>query len=127
MKVLEHIRRCLIRFRYPLSMPEDVAKDLGLDISNFLSFPEFVKFLTNPYIRPAKLTKFMPRKEAEEIFRKALRKEKFSQNSLFCYHFNGGWMEFMLQFDEQSRLRRMYIHHKDLKQKYEIQIGPSQK
>ncbi len=62
------------------------------------------------------------REEAEDVFRTALRKERFSQNSLFSYHFNGGWMEFMLQFDEQSRLRRIYIQHKDLKCKYELPI-----
>lgn len=112
-----------VRFRYPISMPEEVGSDLGINFSNFLTFQEFIGCLTNPLYRPTKLTRFMPRAQAEEHFRCALRKERFSQNSLFSYHFNGGWMEFMLQFDEQARLRRLYILHKDLKQKHEILIS----
>lgn len=123
MRTFNILQRAIIRFRYPMSMPEDVAKDLGLNISNYLTFREFTKFLTSPHIRPSKLTRFMPRDQAEGMFRTALRKEKFNQNSLFSYYFNGGWMEFMLQFDEQSRLRRIYIQHKDLKQKYELPIS----
>ena len=113
----------LIRFRYPLSTPEDVANDLGLKCSNLLSFQEFICYLTNPHHCLTKLCRFMPREEAEEVFRLALRKEKFSQNSLFSYCFKGGWVEFVLQFDEQSRLRRLYIRHKELKQKHEISIS----
>ena len=116
-------RRFLIRFRYPMSMPEDVANDLGLEISNLVTFNEFIHRLTSPESRPKKLIRFMPREQAESVFSTALRKEKFNQNSLFSYYFNGGWMEFALSFDGQSRLRRIYIHHKDLKQKYEIPIS----
>lgn len=123
MKIFRPFIHLFIRFRYPVSMPEDVAADLGLDISNSLSFKEFIHFLTDPSHRPSKLTRFMPREQAEDIFRLALRKERFQQNSLFSYHFKGGWMEFILQFDEQSRLRRLYIRHKDLKQKHEIGIS----
>lgn len=112
-----------IRMRYPFSTPEDVASDIGLNISNRLSFEEFIRCLTNPLYKPSKILKFMPREIAEDLFQAALRKEKFRHNSLFSYYFNGGWMEFMLQFDEQSRLRRLYIVHKDLKQKYEIPIS----
>ena len=123
MKVLKPLLHLFIRYRYPVSMPEDVAADLGLNASNSLSFKEFIKYLTDPRHRPTKLTRFMPREQAEEIFRLALRKEKFQQNSVFSYHFKGGWMEFILQFDEQSRLRRLYIRHKDIKHKHEMGIS----
>jgi hypothetical protein len=123
MKLFKPITRLFARFRYPVSLPEDIATDLGLNISNSLSFQQFIHCLTDPSHRPTKLTRFMPRDQAEEIFRLALRKEKFQQNSLFSYHFKRGWMEFILQFDEQSRLRRLYICHKDLKQKHEIGIS----
>lgn len=123
MKVLNPLFRLLVRFRYPVSTPEDVATDLGLNMNNDLTFEQFMSCLIDPCYRPTKLAKFMPRDKAEDIFQLALRKEKFKQNSLFSYYFNGGWMEFMLQFDEQSRLRRLYIRHKDLKQKYEIPIS----
>lgn len=123
MRVFNPFWHFFLRFRYPVSMPEDVATDLGLNISNFLTFQEFINHLIDPRHRPKNLIRFMPRNQAEDIFRYALRKERFQQNSLFSYHFKGGWMEFILQFDDQSRLRRLYIRHKDLKQKYEIPIS----
>jgi hypothetical protein len=123
MKTWNLFRLLMIRFRYPFSMPEDVAKDLGLEISNFLTFNELIHHLTNPHKIPTNLTRFMPRERAEGMFNAALKREKFNRNSLFSYRFNGGWMEFMLSFDEQARLRRIYLHHKDLKQKYEIPIS----
>lgn len=123
MKVIKHFRRLFCRFRYPVSMPEDIATDLGLDISNSLTFQQFINRLTDPCHRPTKLTRFMPREQAEDIFRRALRKERFQQNTSFSYHFKSGWMEFILQFDEQSRLRRVYIRHKDLKHKHELGIS----
>lgn len=123
MRKFDFLFRLLTRFRYPVSTPEDVATDLGVNVNNHLTFEEFINCLTNPLCRPTKLIRFMPRDQAESLFQAALRKEKFNQNSLFSYYFNGGWMEFMLQFDGQSRLRRLYIRHKDLKQKYEIPIS----
>ena len=44
MKIFRPFIHLFIRFRYPVSMPEDVAADLGLDISNSLSFKEFIHF-----------------------------------------------------------------------------------
>ena len=124
MKVLQPLLHLFTRFRYPVSLPEDVGSDLGLEMTNSLNFQEFIHRLTDPCHRPTKLARFMPREQAEDIFRLARRKEKFKQNSLFSYYFKGGWMEFILQFDEQSRLRRLYICHKTLKQKHEIPIAP---
>lgn len=123
MRILKPLQRLFVRFRYPVSTPEDVAADLGLDITNALTFQEFILFLTNPLHRPKKLIRFMGREQAEEIFRLALRKERFQQNSLFSYHFKEGWMEFILQFDDEARLRRLYIRHKNLKQKHEMGIS----
>jgi hypothetical protein len=125
MKVFKPIVRLFIRLRYPVSMPEDVAADLGLELTNSLNFQEFIHCLTDPRHRPRKLTRFMPREQAEDIFRLARRKERFQQNSLFSYHFKGGWMEFMLQFDEKARLRRLYIRHKALKETHEIPMNLS--
>lgn len=121
--LLHSLARVLVRFRYPVSLPEDVASDIGIDLSNRLTFDELISRLTNPLNAPTKLSRFMLREQAEILFRRALRKECFSHNSLFSYHFNGGWMEFILQFDGESRLRRIYVCHKDLDQKYEIPIS----
>lgn len=108
------LQKLLVRLRYPVSLPEEVAFALGLELSNFLTFEEFVKELTCPNCKPKKLVKFMPREEAEEAFRSALRQERFSRNSLFSYYFNHGWLEFVLQFDDQARLRRVYLQYKDI-------------
>lgn len=122
MKRFDFVHRFFIRWRYPVSMPEDVAGALGISLSNYLSFPEFVNLLTSPGCCPSRLMKYMPRHQAEDAFRNALRKEKFSHLTLFSYYFNEGWMEFVLQFDEQSRLRRIYLQHKDISQDTGIEI-----
>lgn len=123
MNLLKPFSHLLVRFRYPISTPEDIANDLGLHCSNLFSFQELMGYLTSPSRRLTKLCRFMPREQAEEVFRLALRKEKFSQNSLFSYYFKGGWVEFVLHFDNQSRLRRLYIRHKELKETHEIFIS----
>ncbi len=110
MQFLHAVRNLLIRLRYPVSLPEDVADSLGIDIKNSI---EFQKFLSRcQAARPTRLCKFMPRMEAERAFHNALRKEKFSSSSLYSFYFNEGWLEFELQFDANSLLRRVYLHHK---------------
>lgn len=122
MKAFDHLYRFFIRFRYPVSLPEDIAHALGVETSNLLTFNEFVTQLTSSDCRPTKLTKFMPRKTVEDAFNGALRKERFNGKSIFSYYFNEGWMEFVLLFDEQSRLRRIYIQHKLIEQEEGVEI-----
>ncbi len=110
MQFLHAVRNMLIRFRYPVSLPEDVAGSLGIELKNSI---EFQKFLSKCQSQtPTRLSKFMPRMEAERAFHNALRKEKFSSSSLYSFYFNEGWLEFELQFDANSLLRRVYVHHK---------------
>lgn len=116
------VYRFSVRFRYPVSLPEDVAQALGINASNYLTFEEFVNQLVQPSCRPTKLTKFMPRDEAEAAFQTALRKERFKHNSLYSYYFSEGWMEFVLFFDEHSRLRRIYLQHKKISQEEGVEI-----
>lgn len=122
MKALDLIYRFFLRFRYPVSLPEDVAVALGMPISNYLTFDEFVAQLANPSNHPSRLSKFMPRDQAEAAFENALRKERFLHNTLFSYYFNHGWMEFVLFFDEHSRLRRIYVQHKHIQPEEGIEI-----
>jgi hypothetical protein len=122
--IVQSFFELFLRFRYPVSMPRDVATDLGLEISNFVTFQEFTEKLIDPHYRPTKLSRWMPRNEAEKAFHCALKKECFSQNSLFSYYFNGSWMEFILHFDDESRLRRLYVRHRDIKENHEICISP---
>lgn len=121
-KALDHLYRVLLRFRYPVTLPEDVAQALGVDMSNFLTFEEFVEELTSPSCRPTRLSRFMPRDIAEAAFQSAQRKERFKYNSLYSYYFSEGWMEFILQFDEESRLRRIYLQHKRIEHEEGIEI-----
>ena len=67
----------------------------------------------------------MPREQAEDIFLFSFcARNAFSKTPYFLITSKGGWMEFILQFDEQSRLRRLYIRHKDLSNiKHEIGIS----
>lgn len=107
----------LLRFRYPVTLPEEIASDLGVtSLSNFLTFEEFVDKLRAKSCQPERLKRFMPREAAEAQFQSAQRKERFSRNSLFSYYFHEGWLEFSLTFDEHSRLRRMYLQHKVFKE-----------
>lgn len=122
MNVIAIFSKVYLRFRYPVSLPGDVADALGVQVSNHVSFEEFVNTLISPTCRPTRLQKFMPREDAEAAFQSALRKEHFKQNTICSYYFNEGWMEFVLLFDEQSRLRRIYLQHKKITQEEGIEI-----
>lgn len=114
MRPFNLISSFLLRFRYPVTLPEDIAKALGVEISNQLTFNEFVNHLTCPSCCPTRLVKFMPRELAEKAFERAPCKEKFRDRTLISFKFHEGWMEFDLQFDSESRLRRVYIQHKNI-------------
>ena len=105
-------RSFFVRLKYPVSLPEEVAQALGIEIANSLDFEQVLSLLTSPHCTPKTLTRFMPREQAENAFQGALRKDCFPQSSLFSFYFPKGWLEFDLQFDSQSRLRRLYIHHR---------------
>lgn len=122
MKTLTWLYRTILRFKYPITLPEEIATDLGIQASNFLTFNEFVCQITSISCRPSKLKRFMPREAAEAAFESAQRKEKFARNSHFSYYLNRGWLEFNLHFDDQYRLRRVYIQHKSLNNEKAIEI-----
>ena len=110
MQFFTAVQQMFVRFRYPVSMPEDVAMALGICVENNIVFKKFLN--TCRECQPTRLSKFMPRMEAERAFHGALRKEKFLASSLYSFYFNEGWLEFELQFDTNSLLRRVYVHHK---------------
>ena len=112
MDFFTHLLTMLVRFRYPVSLPQDIGCCLGIQMPNFVGFKELLDQLTSSEQQFTKLTKFMSRDMAERAFQSALRKERFPHSSLYSFYFNEGWLEFELQFDEQSRLRRIYLHHK---------------
>lgn len=122
MKVTGLFNRLFLRFRYPVSLPEDIAHDLGVDLTCHLTFDEFMNRLHCPHFRPTRLKKYMPRELAEDAFSSAFRIDKFGQKSLFAYYFTEGWMGFVLQFDDQSRLRRVYLQHKYIQDDIGLEI-----
>lgn len=122
MKSLFNVSGFLSRLRYPVSMPEDIALALGIPISNHLHFEEFFAQLSSPKLRPTKLLKFMPRDDAEQAFHKALHKERYSDKTLVSYYFMEGWLEFVLQFDDNCCLRRIYLQHKNIKDDHGLEI-----
>ncbi len=109
MHLLEAFTRLLARFRYPVSLPEDIAKDLGIHLPNTLSFEEFLNFLSSPHMHPTKLRKYMSRRGAEGAFQSFLRREVFPSCTLYSYYFNRGWVVIALHFDEADKLRRAYF------------------
>lgn len=100
-----------LRFRYPVSMPSEVADALGIELSSKNTLEELIRQLLELKCRPQGLMKYMKREAAENRFQNAVKKERFNQKTLFSYYFNQGWVEFMLQFDDESRLRRLYLYH----------------
>lgn len=120
--MINRLIRLLLRWRYPVSLPEDIASDLGIRSSNLLTFSEFTRQLCSLSYRPERLLRFMPRNEAEAAFELAQRKEIFGKSSLFSYYFHEGWLEFNLHFDDNARLRRIYMQHKSFKSDIGIEI-----
>jgi hypothetical protein len=109
MHLKESLIRLINRFRYPVSLPEEIMRDLGLFLPLSLDFEHFLEHLLSPPHPPTKLRKQMPRHRAEAVFESAFKKEKFLSCSLFSYYFNQGWLVFTLYFDANDHLRRIYL------------------
>jgi len=106
---VKQLGNLMVRFIHPYSLPCDIADALGVDISNFISLNNLIAYLTSNSCHPKKLKKFMAREDAEEAFRNAFRIDHFPKISLCYYPFKSGCIEFILYFDEFSRLRRIYL------------------
>jgi hypothetical protein len=106
----QSFRRLLIRLRHPISLPEEIARDLGIPISNYLDYQQLTHFIRQGGLTPTKLHKFMARDVAEAAFDHAIKVEKFCRESHFSYCFNDHWMDFTLHFDQNDQLRRLYFH-----------------
>lgn len=119
---LERLRRLIARFKYPVSLPQDVAEALGFNVSNFLSFDDFIHHLSTSKYYFSNLSKFMPRREAEAAFKRATRIEHFGDKTLISFFFPKGWLEFVLKFDRESRLRRIYLNHKGIENEEGLEL-----
>jgi hypothetical protein len=121
-KPLDRLARLFARFWYPVTLPEDVTETLGVEVSNFLSFDELIKRITQSNCNPLRLSKFMPRKDAEAAFKHATSIEHYGEKTLVSYFFPEGWIEFVLKFDRESRLRRIYLLHKSIKSEEGVEV-----
>lgn len=126
MKFTKTIKRCFSFLRCDISIPNDIAKTLGMDLSVYPTFNDFINQIASTSFRPLHLKKYMPRNEAEEVFQGAFKKECFHKKTMFSYFFNDGWMEFVLSFDEQSRLRRVFVLHKKIAEEQGVEIHLTQ-
>ncbi len=110
MQLRAQLVKLLHRFRYPVSLPHDIAHDLGLNAPPTTSLAVFLEFLCSSSPKPCRLRKWMMRCQAEASFQTALKKETFGGCSLFSYGFNKGWLVIALYFDERDLLRRAFVH-----------------
>lgn len=99
------------RLRYPVSLPSEVADALGIEFPPEYSLEELINLLLEARARPKALIKYMKRENAENCFLNAVKRERFNQKTVISYYFSQGWVEFMLQFDNEARLRRLYLYH----------------
>lgn len=122
MKSMEFLKNLFVRFRYPISLPKDIEEATGVELPNTLSFEEMIQLLSKSCFCPKKIQKFMPRYKVESIFKTAKLCERFCDRTLFSFCFTEGWIEFVLKFDSCSRLRRIYLMHKQVEEDCGIEI-----
>jgi len=108
------LTKLVARIWYPVALPEDIAHCFNLKVSNLLSQEELVRVLRKSQSYTAFLSRYMPRDIAESVFRRATSIESFGDKTIISYYFIGGWMEYVLQFDAEDRLRRVYLAHRAL-------------
>lgn len=105
------ITRALAHFRHPLSLPEDIGYALSFQVSNFISVHQLLEIIIDEHFLVKNLSRFMPREQAELFFHKAITKDYFLDRSIFSFSFQNELVEFVLEFDSLSRLRRLYLRH----------------
>lgn len=111
MPLVEELSRLMSRFRHPNSLPEDIANDLGISLSNHTSCEKLLELLASSECKPKKLYSMMSRHEAESSFNFFLKKEQFKSHTLISYYFNKGWIIFSLYYDQFQKLRRVHLQY----------------
>lgn len=105
------ISKAFAHFRHPISLPEDVGHALSFQVSNFISVHQLLEIIIDDQFFVKNLSRFMPREQAELFFYKATTKDYFLDRSIFSFSFQNELVEFVLEFDAMSRLRRLYLRH----------------
>lgn len=119
---MQDLKNFCVRFRHPVSVPQDISLALGVDIPPFASFDNIIRFLTSPPCCPGTLKKYMLRSRAEKFFANARRQDIFAERILFSYYFLRGCIEFDLRFDQEDRLRRVYVNYSGAKTDLGIEL-----
>jgi hypothetical protein len=113
------LTKLVARIWYPVALPEDIASCFGLKVSNLLPMEDLVRVLLKSQSYTSFLSRYMPRDVAESVFRRATSIESFGDKTIISYYFIGGWMEYVLHFDKEDRLRRVYLCHRALERECE--------
>lgn len=122
--IVDPLRRLMMRWRHPFCLPEEVLSVLGLESPSLtLSFDELMHFLSSAECQPQNLMRYMSRVDAEAVFSEALKKERFNNETLFSFYFAESWVEFILHFDSESKLRRVYLQYNGLDDDEGIEIN----
>lgn len=100
------------RIWHPVTLPEEIAGCFGLKVSNFLSVEDLIRVLSKSQCYTTCLSRYMPREIAEAVFRNATTIESFGEKTIISYYFRDGWVEYVLLFDQEDRLRRVYLNHR---------------
>ncbi len=114
MKFLDSCLRLFCQFKYPLSLPDEVALAIGMRQANFIPFDLLCKTITPPRDAPKALKKYMNRKEAEKVFKSALSRKFEPLQSHFSYTVDGTTVNFTLHFDQNERLRRLVVQREEI-------------
>lgn len=112
--IWSRLTKLVARIWYPVALPEDIANCFGLKVSNLLSLEDLLGVLKRSQSYTSFLSRYMPRDIAESVFRRATSIESFGEKTIASFYFRGGWMEYVLQFDKEDRLRRVYLCHRQI-------------
>jgi hypothetical protein len=115
MKIFKFVLKFFVDNQVDHLLPDELLKTLGLDLEGKSSIEDFVEKLNHSKSLHVKLKKFMTRREVENTFLSAEKKEHFSRHSLYSYYFSKGWLGFFVSFDQDLKLRRVYLQYKSLR------------
>jgi hypothetical protein len=120
--IYQALMKFLARIWYPVALPEDLAEVFEIEISNFVPYPKLLETISGCQLHSHRLAKYMPRKLAESVFRHATCVETFKDKSIASYYFHEGWIEFVLYFDQDGALRRIYLLHKEIPNEMGVEL-----
>lgn len=119
------LQRFFLRFKYPIILPEEVARTLEINAPINLTVDELIVCLTSGSQSSPLLVSHAKRETLEKCFSNAQQLEKFGRKTLISYYFSEGWLELSLEFDAHDTLSRAFVIHQKIPgdQGYEIALN----